>query len=115
MGLNVLSLHLPTLDLDRLSVALPSKSEGNETVLDTAVMTPLLEADVVLLDESRRAKESVRNSIMEMVQNKTIGGVPLKEGVTFILANNWSNESGVMTGGRDPGTGVSLQDCRVEG
>ena len=101
LGLNVLSLHLPTLDLDRLSVALPSKSEGNETVLDTAVMTPLLEADVVLLDESRRAKESVRNSIMEMVQNKTIGGIPLKEGVTFILANNWSKESGVMTGGRD--------------
>lgn len=101
LGLNVLSLHLPTLDLDRLSVAMPEKADDGKTVLAPSVMSQLLEADVVLLDESRRAKPTVRNSMMEMVQNKTIGGVPLKEGVTFVVLNNWSNESGVMTSGRD--------------
>lgn len=100
-GLNVLSLHLPTLDLDRLSVAMPEKLDDGTTVLSPSVMSQLLEADVVLLDESRRAKESVRNSMMEMVQNKTIGGVPLKETVTFVVCNNWANESGVMSSGRD--------------
>lgn len=101
MGLNVLSLHLPTLDLDRLSVAMPEKTDDGSTVLAPSVMSQLLEADVILLDESRRAKPTVRNSMMEMVQNKTIGGVPLKEGVAFIVCNNWSNESGVMTSGTD--------------
>lgn len=101
LGLNVLSLHLPTVDPDRLSVAMPEQTEDGGTVLSPSVMSQLLEADVILLDESRRAKESVRNSMMEMVQNKTIGGTPLKDGVTFIVCNNWSNESGVMSSGRD--------------
>ena len=101
LGLEVLQLHLPTLDLDRLSVAMPETAADGSTVLSPSVMTQLLDADVVLLDESRRAKESVRNSVMEMVQNKTIGGTPLKDGVTFIVCNNWSNESGVMSSGTD--------------
>lgn len=101
LGLNVLTLHLPTVDPDRLSVAIPEKIEDGSTVLSPSVMSQLLEADIVLLDESRRARESVRNSMMEMVQNKTIGGTPLKEGVAFVVCNNWSNESGVMSSGRD--------------
>lgn len=101
LGLNVLTLHLPTVDPDRLSVAMPEKADDGSTVLSPSVMDQLLEADVVLLDESRRARESVRNSMMEMVQNKTIGGTPLKEGVAFIVCNNWANESGVMSSGKD--------------
>lgn len=100
--LNVVHLHVPTLDIDQLSVAIPQDVDGSdEKVLAPSVMQDLLEADVVLLDETRRAKESVRNSVMELVQNKTLGGYPLKDGVTFFIANNYASESGVSTGGHD--------------
>src|SRR5699024_11323163 len=66
LGLNVLTLHLPTLDLDRLSVAMPETAEDGTKVLAPAVMAQLLDADVVLLDESRRAKERSEEHTSEL-------------------------------------------------
>lgn len=100
-GLNVLSLHLPTTDPDVLSVALPQDGPNGTKVLEPVVLRQLREADVIICDETRRAKESVRNNLMEMIQNKSLGGQALKEGVTFVLLNNWSNESGVSSSGVD--------------
>lgn len=101
-GLKVWHAHCPTLDMDQLSVPIPQDTaDGSDKVLQPSVLNDVLEADLILLDETRRAKDSVRNAVMEMLQEKSIGGVPLKEGVSFIVANNWASESGVMSAGVD--------------
>lgn len=105
-GLNVLLLHMPTIDIDRLSVSIPVDVKDEATghvskVLSPIMMEQLKNADVVIFDEPRRAKPVVRNAMMEILQEKSHGGVPLKEGVIFILCNNNASEGGVNTSGTD--------------
>lgn len=100
-GLNVLLLHMPTIDLDRLSVAMPVDGPDGAKILKPILLEQLKEADVVVFDEPRRAKPTVRNAMMEMLQEKSLGGIKLKPHVAFILCNNSASEGGVNTSGTD--------------
>lgn len=77
LGLNVLPLYVPAaLDFG----------------LVPWIADKVAEADVILLDETRRADPLTVDLVGELVRNKTIGGVPLKENATIILCNTTDNE-----------------------
>ena len=93
----VVLIHLPTFDVDRAMVAVPQRTANGDPILSQVVWSDLLDADFIILDELARAKPQTSNMIMELVQNKTIGGHPLKEGVTFVACDNHQGMSGVIS------------------
>ena len=96
-GLKVVLLHLPTYDPDRSVVAVPVTLDDGSRILDQVIWSDLIEADVVILDELSRAKPATSNMVMEMVQEKTLGGHAMKEGVTFVALDNHQGMSGVVS------------------
>lgn len=97
LGKNVVLIHLPTFDVDRAMVSVPEADADGSRRLVQVVWTEMLNADVIILDELSRAKPQAGNMIMEIVQNKTLGGHPLKEGVAFVACDNFQGMAGVIS------------------
>ena len=96
-GLKTVIVHVPTFDVDRAVVAMPDTHEDGSRRLDQVVWTDLLEADIIILDELARGRAATNNMVMELVQEKKLGGHSLKEGVVFVALDNHQGMSGVVS------------------
>lgn len=101
-GKTVLLRHGPTADPDQDAVPFAYNKEDGRGMRHV-VQDQIREADVIIIDEPNRIAEAYkRNSLMEMMQNKTFAGQPLKKDVVFILLTNPSaGSSGVVSKGTD--------------
>lgn len=101
-GLDMIYLSLTQVSSEYLGVPVPVGGKL-EYLLWQRFLTP--GKKVIVLDEYRRAPMQVRNAAMEMIQQRSLGGVPLPNIVSVIALDNPSGGEGGMfyeTGELDP-------------
>lgn len=102
MGVELIYLSLSQVSSEHLGVPVPVDGKL-EYLLWQRFLTP--GRKVVVLDEFRRAPMQVRNAAMELIQERTLGGVGVPGLVSVIALDNPSGGEGGMfyeTGELDP-------------
>lgn len=97
-GLQVVVLNVPTLYPERLVVPFPQEKDGRRFI--DPVLVGELTSDrpkVIILEEADRASSrAVASQIMEIPQERSIDGVPIRNLVTVISCDNDAAQSGVV-------------------
>lgn len=94
--LQVLSLYMPWVKMDRMQLVIPYfDEESGLRRMRPVTSENLLNADVIILEESDRVSDAqVKNFMMELIEG-SIGGVKLRNGLTIVHLNNPKGSSGV--------------------
>lgn len=79
MNLNALILSCSTLDpfTDLVGVPVPRVNAAGKDYLQMVRPLALDEADIVFFDELNRARQEVRDAVLEIINNRSINGEPL--------------------------------------
>ena len=92
----VVSLYMPWVRMEKMQLMLPYVDENGERRLATSTSKALLDADVLVLEESQRVRDQqVKNMMMEFIEG-SLGGQKLKDNLTIIHVNNHEKEGGVF-------------------
>lgn len=113
--LNVVSLYMPWVKMDRMQLVIPYLDEESGLRRMRVVTSEnLLNADVLILEESDRVSDAqVKNFMMELIEG-SIGGVKLRSGLTIIHLNNPKGSSGVGGADKDLAQASRIRHVNLE-